>query len=200
MSCSASSLPYARCQHCGCMHRGNAGTIFGDRQVRVQNSFTSHWGCSDSPNDGQVLWVKGRDSAPLSANPVLCPPAAAGPSHGSASAPAFPHSCAGAPLPAARGPALPESSTARLSPRDGNSGVLQLQGEKITMKKKNSRGMKLMDAFVRLVLAFWSSAVLIGRDMVAIKANELTNIYIFSFESKPALIRNQKEKKLWHFQ
>lgn len=39
--------------------------------------------------------------------------------------------------------------------------------------------MKLMDAFVRLVLAFWSSAVLIGRDMVAIKANELTNIYIY---------------------
>lgn len=60
--------------------------------------------------------------------------------------------------------------------------------------------MKLMDVFVRLVLAFRSSAVLIGRDMVAIKANELTNIYIFSFESKPALIRNQKEKKLWHFQ
>lgn len=140
MSCSASSLPYARCQHCDCMHRGNAGTqsVFGDRQVRVQNSFTSHWGCSDSPNDGQVLWVKGRDSAPLSANPVLCPPAAAGPSHGSASAPAFPHSCAGAPLPAARGPALPESSTARLSPRDGNSGVLQLQGEKITIKKKRT--------------------------------------------------------------
>lgn len=80
-------------------------------------------------------------------------------------------------LPAAHGPALPESSTARLSPQDGNSGVLQLQGEKTAIKNQESRGMKLMDAFTCLLLAFRSNAVLIGRDVFAIKANELTNFF-----------------------
>lgn len=61
--------------------------------------------------------------------------------------------------------------------------------------------MKLMDAFVRLVLAFRSSAVLIGRDMVAIKANELTNIYIYIFLWKQTCSYKESErKKLWHFQ
>lgn len=115
-------------------------------------------------------------------------PSCWGPSDGSA---LLPHGCAGS----AHGPALPESSTARLSPQDGNSGVLQLQGEKTAIKNQESRGMKLMDAFTCLLLAFRSNAVLIGRDVFAIKANELTNFF-FSFESKPAFIRNQKEKTL----
>lgn len=55
--------------------------------------------------------------------------------------------------------------------------------------------MKLMDAFVRLVLAFWSSAVLIGRDMVAIKANELTNIYIYIFLWKQTCSYKESERK-----